>query len=98
MFLENSRYYNQPTMTWKLKDGREVALLQPRLLPALEAAATPLQANDRLDILALRHYNDGTQFWHIADANTELEARLLPSSPRVSADAPPVIVIQVPQT
>jgi hypothetical protein len=29
---------------------------------------------DKLDAIALRTYNDATWYWHIADANTELEA------------------------
>ena len=33
--------------------------------------------NDRLDIIAQRQYNDPTWFWHIADANTDLEANNL---------------------
>ena len=33
-----------------------------------------VQEHDRLDILAQQKYDDGTKFWHIADANTELQA------------------------
>ncbi len=98
MFLPNSRYANQPTMTVKLADGTSATLVQPRLLASPSGVATPLQANDRLDILALRQYNDGTKFWHIADANTQTEAHLLTQPPESSTDAPPVPVIQVPQT
>jgi hypothetical protein len=97
MFLENSRYFNQPTMNLKLKDGRTVTLVEPRLLPSPAGVATPLKANDRLDIIALRQYQDGTRFWHIADANTETEARLLTEPPDVSTANPPVPTIQVPQ-
>lgn len=97
MFLENSRYFNQPTMQRKLRDGRTVTLVQPRLLPSPEGVATSLQANDRLDILALRQYQDGTRFWHIADANSELDARVLTEKQEVSAAAPLVPVILVPQ-
>jgi hypothetical protein len=32
---------------------------------------------DRLDILAERRYRDATRYWHIGDANTELEANEL---------------------
>ena len=97
MFLQNSRYFNQPTMQLKLKDGRTVTLVEPRLLPAPAGVETPLIANDRLDIIALRQYQDGTRFWHIADANTETEARLLTEPPDVSSANPPVPVIVVPQ-
>jgi len=97
MFLENSRYFNQPVTKLKLKDGREVTILQPRLLPSPAGVPTPLKANDRLDILALRQYQDGTRFWHIADANTETEARLLTEAPDVSTSTPPVPTILVPK-
>jgi hypothetical protein len=97
MFLESSRYFNQSTMTVKDKEGRDLAALQPRLLPAPPGLATLLKANDRLDILALRQYQDGTKFWHIADANTQIEARLLAEPEIASSPEPPVKTIQVPQ-
>lgn len=97
MFLENSRYFNQPTMTIKLKNGFTVAALQPRVLPALSGVATPLKRNDRLDIIAFRQYQDGTRFWHIADANTLIDARLLTEPAGVNTGTPPMPLIQVPQ-
>jgi hypothetical protein len=30
--------------------------------------------NDQLDALAHEQYGDGTRFWHLADANTALQA------------------------
>jgi hypothetical protein len=97
MFLENSRYFNQNTMTVKLRDGRTVAALQPRVLPAPMGASTALNRNDRLDIIALRQYQDATRFWHIADANPQIEARLLTEPTVANSDTPPVQTIQVPQ-
>lgn len=97
MFLENSRYFNQATMTVKLQDGRIAAALQPRVLPAPAAVSTPLNRNDRLDIIALRQYQDGTRFWHIADANTQTEARLLAEPPAANSATPPITTIEVPQ-
>jgi hypothetical protein len=97
MFLENSRYFNQATMTVKLKDGSKATLVQPRLLPSPAGVATTLQANDRLDIIALRQYQDGTKFWHVADANSEIEARLLTEPPEMNSAAPPVQTIQIPE-
>ena len=97
MFLENSRYFNQATMTVKDRDGRNLAALQPRLLPAPPGVPTLLKANDRLDIMALRQYQDGTKFWHIADANTQIEVRLLTEPDIDNSPAPPVKTIQVPQ-
>src|SRR5262245_53554058 len=97
MFLENSRYFNQPTMVVKTKDGTKFTAVQPRLLPTPPALATSLQANDRLDIIAFRQYQDGTKFWHIADANSQIEARLLTEPGNVNSPTPPIKSIQVPQ-
>ena len=33
--------------------------------------------SDQLDVISETRYKDGTRFWHIADANTELEANQL---------------------
>ena len=98
MFLKNSRYFNQPVMKRKLKDGRMVTLVQPRLLPETEGELTSLKSNDRLDAISLRRYEDGTKFWHIADANSETEARRLTEPPEVSAADLPVPSIVVPRT
>lgn len=97
MFLPNSRYFNQHTMNVKLKNGRTAAALQPRVLPSPSGIATALKRNDRLDIIALRQYQDGTRFWHIADANTLTDATLLTEPPGANTDMPPMPVIQVPQ-
>jgi hypothetical protein len=97
MFLENSRYFGQNTMTVKLKDGRTVIVLQPRVLPAPAGASMALNRYDRLDIIALRQYQDATRFWHVADGNTQIEARLLTEPPVANSDTPPVPTIQVPQ-
>ncbi len=74
MFLENSRYYKLETVEVVLKDGRTVNAVKLRRLPEITGNPTLVKANDRLDIMAQRQYNDPTRFWHIADANTELEA------------------------
>jgi hypothetical protein len=48
--------------------------LKLRRLPAASGTPSVVKGNDRLDIMAHRKYSNGTQFWHIADANTELQA------------------------
>jgi hypothetical protein len=48
-----------------------------RRLPEVEGTPTLIKANDQLDVMAQRRYGDATRFWHIADANTELEANEL---------------------
>jgi len=77
MFLESSRYYKQETVDAVVKDNRVVKVLTLRRLPAVNGKATVIKGNDRLDIMSQRQYKDSTMYWHIADANTELEANNL---------------------
>ena len=74
MFLDNSRYFDLKTVETKDAKGRTVTAVKLRRLPF--AAGTPVlvKGNDRLDVMAQRQYSDPTKFWHIADANTELDA------------------------
>jgi hypothetical protein len=74
MFLESSRYYRQKTVEVATKDGRTVKAVALRRLPAVSGKAAVIKGNDRLDIMAQRQYTEPTMFWHIADANTELQA------------------------
>ena len=77
MFLENSRYLKVPTVVTPLKDGRTVTALKLRPLPAPTGPVHTVKDGDQLDVLAHEHYGDGTRFWHIADANTALDATRL---------------------
>jgi hypothetical protein len=74
MFTKDSRYAKTPTVTVKDAAGRDVTAVKLRTLP--ETAGRPLTVNgaDQLDVIADRCYRDGARFWHIADANTELES------------------------
>ena len=74
MFHESSRYYKAPTVKATTSDGREALIVKFRRLPKVTGQATEVQGNSRLDIMAHQHYGDGTRFWRIADANSELEA------------------------
>jgi hypothetical protein len=74
MFLENSRYFKVPTVGTTARDGRSVTALKLRPLPAPPSTALVVKDNDQLDALAHQHFADGTKFWHIADANTALQA------------------------
>lgn len=74
MFLESSRYYKQKIVETVTKDGRQVKALTLRRLPDISGKLTTIKGNDRMDIMALRLYNNPIMFWHIADANTELQA------------------------
>lgn len=74
MFLENSRYFTVKTVEAETKEGRTVTAVKLRRLPYVAGTPTLVKGNDRLDVMAQRRYSDPTMFWHIADANTELEA------------------------
>jgi hypothetical protein len=74
MFLKNSRYAGLETVETKDPQGRPVRALKRRPLPLISGAPHSVEAPDRLDLLAHKQYDDATRYWHIADANTELEA------------------------
>lgn len=74
MFLESSRYYRVETVDAVTKDGRTVKAVKIRRLAKVNGQPAVVKGNDRLDIMAQRQYSNPTKFWHIADANTELQA------------------------
>lgn len=74
MFLESSRYFKQKTVDFITKTGRQVKAITLRRIPEVSGDSTIVKGNDRLDVIAHRQYDDATRFWHIADANTELQA------------------------
>jgi hypothetical protein len=80
MFDKTSRYAGTPTVTVLDAEEREVTAVTLRRLPETTGLPVTVQAADRLDVIAARLYRDPTRFWHIADANAELDARdlLLP--------------------
>lgn len=77
MFLKNSRYNGTPTVTTIDANGREVQALTLRRLPTTAGERTQIHDHDQLDVMSQRRYRDGTRFWHIADANSDLEANAL---------------------
>jgi hypothetical protein len=77
MFHSNSRYVNCPLVEVEAANGKKVNAVKLRRLPYTPGALTEAKGTDRLDIMAHRKYKDGEKFWHIADANTELEATKL---------------------
>ena len=93
-FDEKSRYYGLPTVEATVGSGRTVTAVKLRRLPSVTGDALALKASDRLDILAQRHFQNGAKFWHIVDANSELEAKRLVE--RLVHDEPRVI--QIPRT
>jgi len=77
MFLPNSRYAKMKVVTAKARGGREVEAVALRRLANPPGVPAVVKGNDQLDVMAQRGYGDGTMFWHVADANTELEANEL---------------------
>lgn len=77
IFLESSRYASLEARKTITRKGRTVSVIPLRRLPETNATYHKVSASDRLDILAHRQFREATQFWRIADANTDLEARQL---------------------
>ncbi len=82
MFASNSRYVNYPVVEVETSTGKKVNAVKLRRLPYVPGNLAEVKGTDRLDIMAYRKYRDGTEFWHIADANTALEANALVESER----------------
>lgn len=81
MFLPNSRYARVATVDTTSPTGEIVVALKLRRLPPVDGESQVVQAGDRLDLIAHARTGDATQFWHIADANSELDARALCAVP-----------------
>ena len=77
MFLEHSRYHGLETVEVTGPADRKVTALKLRRLPTPNAAGYTVKSIDQLDLLAHKNYGNATTFWHIADANSELEAESL---------------------
>lgn len=88
MFLKNSRYYQLPTVTAHDALGREVQAVTLRRLPATSGERTVVHDHDQLDVMSHRRYRDGSRYWHIADANSELEANALVQTTGRAIDVP----------
>ena len=74
MFLESSRYFKLKTVSTKNKKDQVVRAVMLRRLPEVSGNSSIIKGNDRLDVIAHQQYSDATRFWHITDANTELQA------------------------
>ena len=77
MFLANSRYAKVATVETVTSTGEQVVALKLRKLTPVEGAPQIVQSGDRLDLIAQARVGDATQFWHVADANTALDGRML---------------------
>jgi len=79
MFLDSSRYAQLGTVEVTLPDGRTVTAVKLRRLPVVDGDPFAVDGTSRLDVIALRSYQDATMFWHIGDANADLETAELVS-------------------
>jgi nucleoid-associated protein YgaU len=77
VFRSSSRYAGLPTVAVAGPDGQEVSAVKLRVLPQTAGLPATVRSGDQLDVMSERRYRDGTRYWHIADANTELEANTL---------------------
>jgi len=82
MFDANSRYIKIPIVEVETAAGKKANAVKLRRLPYTPGNLTEILGTDRLDIMAHRRFTDGTKFWHIADANTELGANDLVANTR----------------
>lgn len=77
MFNKNSRYAHSKTVMAKDKQGRSVTAVKLRRLPATIGVDALVTDGAQLDVMSRRQYRDATGYWHIADANSELQAHEL---------------------
>ena len=71
-FPTSSRYHGIPRTTIIASDGREIAYLRRRLVPAPEHFATrgyrTVTDRERLDLIAAAEFGDAQVYWLICDA------------------------------
>lgn len=84
-FPPNSRYNGVAALTHETADGRTVAYLARRVVPAPDRFAT-LQTHtvvdgDRLDSLAAIYFGDVALWWRLADANGAVKPGELVDTP-----------------
>ncbi len=77
MFLKSSRYHELDTVEAVDRNGRNVKAVKLRRLPDTTGENTIVADSDQLDVMSETGHKDATRFWHIADANSELEANEL---------------------
>ena len=83
MFAKGSRYEAVPTISVPEPHGSggEVTVVKLRQLESPAAEGVTVLSHDQLDAMSETRYGDATRYWHIADANSELEAAELVRQP-----------------
>ena len=73
LFPASSRYHGIDVASVKAADGRDIAYVRRRFVPAPERFALlqehTVASLDRLDNIAAQYIGDPEQFWRICDAN-----------------------------
>lgn len=77
MFGKNSRYRHTPVVQVTDTEGQQIAAIKLRLLGQPLSRPALVTEGDQLDVISQRRFGDATRYWHIADANTALEANSL---------------------
>ena len=88
MFLANSRYAKVATVESTTSTGETVVTLALRRLTPVAGEPRMVEGGDRLDLIAHTCTGDATQFWHVADVNTALDARTLVETPGRTLQVP----------
>src|SRR5437879_3773265 len=73
MFSPTSRYYAIPTTTLETPEGRKIAYVRRRFVPAPERFELLLEhvvtQAERLDNITAQYFADPELFWRLCDAN-----------------------------
>ncbi len=78
MFFKGSRYEKVGDAQHTALNGRVSRYKKMRFIPDTPARFNHLVTQgERPDLLAFRYYGDPLKFWHIADANSVLQAEEL---------------------
>jgi hypothetical protein len=76
MFPVTSRYYGIEVVQFTTSDGRKIAYLRRRFLPATANAVVMTEhevtQGERLDNITARYLGDPEQFWRLCDANNAM--------------------------
>jgi hypothetical protein len=84
-FPPGSRYHDVEVATLELPDGRRIAYVRRRFVPAAASFALlrehVVRSGERLDIIAALQLGDPEQFWRIADANGAIAPEQLTDEP-----------------
>jgi hypothetical protein len=90
MFLKNSRYASVPIAAVRSPRDTDalVTVVKQRRLPDVSGAPFVVRGHDQLDAISETRYADATRYWHIADANSEIDAAELTATAGRAIEVP----------